>query len=108
MYHLYPPPPQVPVVQNTASALQSGAVHGAQSMSKMSGRPGHHTPEPQNHRTAQVGYSIAQVGYSTGSFRVPFVPWVGHNASWAGARKPKLGDGIEQRFLIFCMRTISQ
>ncbi|XP_045574452.1 transcriptional repressor p66-beta isoform X2 [Salmo salar] len=51
---------KVPVVQNTASALQSGAVHGAQSMSKMSGRPGHHTPEPQNHRTAQVGYSIAQ------------------------------------------------
>ncbi|XP_035602027.1 transcriptional repressor p66-beta-like isoform X3 [Oncorhynchus keta] len=51
---------KVPVVQNTASALQSGAVHGAQSMSKMSGRPGHHTPEPQNHRTAQVGYSTAQ------------------------------------------------
>nr|XP_029535386.1 transcriptional repressor p66-beta-like isoform X3 [Oncorhynchus nerka] len=51
---------KVPVVQNTASALQSGAVHGAQSMSKMSGRPDHHTPEPQNHRTAQVGYSIAQ------------------------------------------------
>ncbi|XP_021413593.2 transcriptional repressor p66-beta isoform X1 [Oncorhynchus mykiss] len=51
---------KVPVVQNTASAFQSGVVHGAQSMSKMSGRPGHHTPEPQNHRTAQVGYSIAQ------------------------------------------------
>ncbi|XP_010903563.2 transcriptional repressor p66-beta isoform X1 [Esox lucius] len=51
---------KVPVVQNTASALQSGAVHGAQSMSKMSGRPGHHTPEPQNLRTAQVGYSIGQ------------------------------------------------
>ncbi|XP_045574457.1 transcriptional repressor p66-beta isoform X6 [Salmo salar] len=48
---------KVPVVQNTASALQSGAVHGAQSMSKMSGRPGHHTPEPQNHRTAQ-GHSV--------------------------------------------------
>ncbi|XP_071032907.1 transcriptional repressor p66-beta-like isoform X3 [Oncorhynchus clarkii lewisi] len=51
---------KVSVVQNTASAFQSGVVHGAQSMSKMSGRPGHHTPEPQNHRTAQVGYSIAQ------------------------------------------------
>ncbi|XP_045070703.1 transcriptional repressor p66-beta isoform X3 [Coregonus clupeaformis] len=48
---------KVPVVQNTASALQSGAIHGAQSMSKMSGRPGHHTPEPQNHRTAQ-GHSV--------------------------------------------------
>ncbi|XP_010903565.2 transcriptional repressor p66-beta isoform X3 [Esox lucius] len=48
---------KVPVVQNTASALQSGAVHGAQSMSKMSGRPGHHTPEPQNLRTAQ-GHSV--------------------------------------------------
>ncbi|KAL0984874.1 hypothetical protein UPYG_G00149800 [Umbra pygmaea] len=51
---------KVPVVQNTASALQSGAVHGAQNMSKMSGRPGHHTPEPQNLRTSQVGYSIGQ------------------------------------------------
>uniref|UniRef100_A0A4W5MWG0 GATA zinc finger domain containing 2B n=1 Tax=Hucho hucho TaxID=62062 RepID=A0A4W5MWG0_9TELE len=29
----------------------------ASSMSKMSGRPGHHTPEPQNHRTAQ-GHSV--------------------------------------------------
>ncbi|XP_071032927.1 transcriptional repressor p66-beta-like isoform X5 [Oncorhynchus clarkii lewisi] len=48
---------KVSVVQNTASAFQSGVVHGAQSMSKMSGRPGHHTPEPQNHRTAQ-GHSV--------------------------------------------------
>uniref|UniRef100_A0A4W5N0V1 GATA zinc finger domain containing 2B n=1 Tax=Hucho hucho TaxID=62062 RepID=A0A4W5N0V1_9TELE len=45
------------VQKNTVSALQSGAVHSAQSMSKMSGRPGHHTPEPQNHRTAQ-GHSV--------------------------------------------------
>ncbi|XP_062320892.1 transcriptional repressor p66-beta-like [Osmerus eperlanus] len=49
---------KVPVVQNTASAIQSGAsVHGAQSMNKMSARPGLHTPEPQNLRLAQ-GHSV--------------------------------------------------
>ncbi|KAL4624810.1 transcriptional repressor p66-beta-like isoform X2 [Arapaima gigas] len=48
---------KVPVVQNTASSVQNSPMHSSQSVSKVPVRPGLHTPEPQNLRTAQ-GHSV--------------------------------------------------
>lgn len=47
-------PIQVPVVQNSPSSVQPSPIHSSQGMGKLPVRPGMHTPEPQNLRTAQV------------------------------------------------------
>ncbi|XP_048849991.1 transcriptional repressor p66-beta isoform X2 [Brienomyrus brachyistius] len=48
---------KVPVVQNASSSVQSSAVHGSQGLAKLPVRPGLHTAEPQNLRTAQ-GHTV--------------------------------------------------
>ncbi|KAL0962230.1 hypothetical protein UPYG_G00337380 [Umbra pygmaea] len=52
---------KVPVVQNTPSAAQQSPIHSSQGMGKLPVRPGMHTPEPQNLRTAQ-GHSVIRSG----------------------------------------------
>lgn len=45
---------QVPVVQNAPSSVQPSPMHGSQGLGKLPVRPGMHSSEPQNLRTAQV------------------------------------------------------
>ncbi|KAL4646729.1 transcriptional repressor p66-beta [Arapaima gigas] len=48
---------KVPVVQNAPSSVQPSPSHGSQGLAKLPTRPGLHTPEPQNLRTAQ-GHTV--------------------------------------------------
>ncbi|XP_078146410.1 transcriptional repressor p66-beta isoform X2 [Centroberyx gerrardi] len=48
---------KVPVVQNAASSVQPPPIHSSQGLGKLPVRPGLHTPEPQNLRTAQ-GHTV--------------------------------------------------
>uniref|UniRef100_A0A4W5M8N3 GATA zinc finger domain containing 2B n=1 Tax=Hucho hucho TaxID=62062 RepID=A0A4W5M8N3_9TELE len=52
---------KVPVVQNTPSSMQPSPIHSSQGMGKLPVRPGMHTPEPQNLRTAQ-GHTVIRSG----------------------------------------------
>ncbi|XP_010872051.1 transcriptional repressor p66-beta isoform X2 [Esox lucius] len=52
---------KVPVVQNTPSSVQQSPIHSSQGMGKLPVRPGMHTPEPQNLRTAQ-GHTVIRSG----------------------------------------------
>lgn len=52
---------KVPVVQNTPSLVQPSPIHSSQGMGKLPVRPGMHTPEPQNFRTAQ-GHTVIRSG----------------------------------------------
>ncbi|XP_046874880.1 transcriptional repressor p66-beta [Hypomesus transpacificus] len=52
---------KVPVVQNTPSSVQPSPIHSSQGMGKLPARPGLHTPEPQNLRTAQ-GHTVIRSG----------------------------------------------
>lgn len=47
-------PPKVPVVQNAPSSVQPSPMHSSQGLGKLPVRPGMHSSEPQNLRTAQV------------------------------------------------------
>ncbi|XP_062846741.1 transcriptional repressor p66-beta [Trichomycterus rosablanca] len=48
---------KVPVVQNAPSSIQSSTVHSSQGLNKLPVRPGVHSSEPQNLRTAQ-GHTV--------------------------------------------------
>ncbi|XP_076013222.1 transcriptional repressor p66-beta isoform X2 [Genypterus blacodes] len=48
---------KVPVVQNAVSSVQPASIHSSQGLGKLPVRPGLHTPEPQNLRTAQ-GHTV--------------------------------------------------
>ncbi|KAB5530891.1 hypothetical protein PHYPO_G00134580 [Pangasianodon hypophthalmus] len=48
---------KVPVVQNPPSSVQPSAIHSSQGLTKLPVRPGMHTSEPQNLRTAQ-GHTV--------------------------------------------------
>ncbi|XP_029591157.1 transcriptional repressor p66-beta-like isoform X2 [Salmo trutta] len=52
---------KVPVVQNSPSSVQPSPIHSSQGMGKLPVRPGMHTPEPQNLRTAQ-GHTVIRSG----------------------------------------------
>ncbi|XP_045077915.1 transcriptional repressor p66-beta-like isoform X2 [Coregonus clupeaformis] len=52
---------KVPVVQNTTSSVQPSPIHSSQGMGKLPVRPGMHTPDPQNLRTAQ-GHTVIRSG----------------------------------------------
>uniref|UniRef100_A0A4W5ML62 GATA zinc finger domain containing 2B n=1 Tax=Hucho hucho TaxID=62062 RepID=A0A4W5ML62_9TELE len=52
---------KVPVVQNTPSLVQPSPIHSSQGMGKLPVRPGMHTPEPQNFRSAQ-GHTVIRSG----------------------------------------------
>ncbi|KAK7125062.1 hypothetical protein R3I94_019197 [Phoxinus phoxinus] len=50
---------KVPVVQNAPSSVQPSPMHGSQGLGKLPVRPGMHSSEPQNLRTAQVyGHTV--------------------------------------------------
>ncbi|XP_036422369.1 transcriptional repressor p66-beta [Colossoma macropomum] len=48
---------KVPVVQNAPSSVQPSPIHSSQGLNKLPVRPGMHTSEPQNLRTAQ-GHTV--------------------------------------------------
>ncbi|CAB1320861.1 unnamed protein product [Coregonus sp. 'balchen'] len=52
---------KVPVVQNTPASVQPSPIHSSQGMGKLPVRPGMHTPEPQNFRSAQ-GHTVIRSG----------------------------------------------
>ncbi|KPP68967.1 transcriptional repressor p66-beta-like [Scleropages formosus] len=56
---------KVPVVQNAPSSVQPSPSHGSQGLAKLPTRPGLHTPEPQNLRTAQ-GHTVIRSASNAG------------------------------------------